>query len=63
MSLRAPDIAELGFHAGDHVCAFYNGGDSLDDNVGEYALKGLQAGEKHVCFLGRASSVRALGSS
>jgi hypothetical protein len=59
MSLRAPDNPELGFHVGDHVCAFYSGGDSLDDIVVDYVLKGLQAGDKCVCFLDTASSVRA----
>ena len=37
MSPRALDIADLGFQVGDHVCAFYNGGDSaLDDIVVDY---------------------------
>jgi len=59
MSLRAPDIPELGFQVGDHVCAFYNGGrNSLDDIVVDYVCKGLQAGNKCVCFIDTASSVR-----
>ena len=59
MSPHAPNIAELGFQVGDHVCAFYNGGGSaLDDIVVDYVLKGLQAEDKCVCFIDRASSVR-----
>ena len=59
MSLRAADIPELGFRVGDHVCAFYNGGsNSLDDIVVNYVSKGLQAGNKCVCMIDTASSVR-----
>jgi len=59
MSPRAPDIPELGFRAGDHVCAFYNGGgSSLNDIVVDYVCKGLQAGNKCVCLIDTASSVR-----
>jgi hypothetical protein len=59
MSPRAPDIPELGFQVGDHVCAFYNGGvNSLDDIVVDYVCKGLQAGNKCVCMIDTASSVR-----
>jgi len=59
MSLRTSDIAELGFQVGDHICAFYNGGNSLDDIVVDYVSKGLQAGDKCVCFIDTASSVRS----
>jgi hypothetical protein len=59
MSLRASDIADLGFKPGDHVCAFYNGGGNAhDDIVVNYVRKGLQAGNKCVCFIDTASSVR-----
>ena len=59
MSLRAPDTPELGFQVGDHVCAFYNGGgNSLDDIIVDYVCKGLQAGNKCVCMIDSASSVR-----
>jgi hypothetical protein len=59
MSPRALDIAELGFQVGDHICAFYNGDDdSLDDIVVDYVCKGLQAGDKCVCMIDTASSVR-----
>ena len=59
MSLREPDVAELGFHVGDHICAFYNGGgNSLDDIIVDYVCKGLQAGDKCVCMIDTASSVR-----
>jgi hypothetical protein len=60
MGSRAPDIADLEFQVGDHVCAFYNGGGSaLDDIVVDYVSKGLQAGNKCACFsfAGTASSV------
>jgi len=59
MSPPAPDSAELGFQVGDHVCGFYNGGNSLDDIVVDYVSKGLEAGDKCVCFIDTASSVRA----
>src|SRR5260370_13647352 len=59
MRLRAADIPELGFQAGDHVCAFYSeGGNSLDDIIVDYVCKGLQAGNKCVCMIDTASSVR-----
>jgi len=59
MGSRAPDIADLDLQVGDHVCAFYTGGGSaLDDIVVDYASKGLQAGNKCVCFIDTASSVR-----
>jgi hypothetical protein len=59
MSLHAPDIPEFGFRVGDHICAFYNeGGDSLDDIIVDYVCKGLQAGDKCVCMIDTASSVR-----
>lgn len=56
---RAPDVADLGFQVGDHVCAFYSeGGYSRDDIVVDYVTKGLQAGNKCVCVIDTASSVR-----
>lgn len=59
MSPRALDLAELGFQVGDHICAFYNGDDdSLDNIVVDYVCRGLQAGNKCVCMIDTASSVR-----
>lgn len=59
MSPRALDLAELGFQVGDHICAFYNGDDdSLDNIVVNYVCRGLQAGNKCVCMIDTASSVR-----
>jgi MEDS: MEthanogen/methylotroph, DcmR Sensory domain len=59
MSPQKPDITDLGWKAGDHVCAFYNdGGNSLDDIVVAYVTNALQAHDKCVCFIDRASSVR-----
>ena len=58
MSPRAPDIPELGFQVGDHVCAFITAANSLDDIVVDYVCKGLQAGNKCVCMIDTASSVR-----
>lgn len=59
MSLQQPDIADLEFQVGDHVCAFYNGGDALDDIVVDYVSRGLGTGDKCVCFMDGAASVRA----
>ena len=41
---------DLGFQAGDHVCAFYNSSSSsaVDDIVVDYLARGLQDG--HKCF-------------
>ncbi|HEX6523220.1 MAG TPA: MEDS domain-containing protein [Streptosporangiaceae bacterium] len=51
MGSRAPDIADLDFQVGDHVCAFYNEGRSaLDDIIVDYLSKGLQEGNKCACF-------------
>jgi MEDS: MEthanogen/methylotroph, DcmR Sensory domain len=51
MVLRAGS-PELGFHTGDHVCAFYNGSsNSLDDIVVDYLSKGLEAGNKCICMV------------
>jgi hypothetical protein len=61
MSVRAPDIADLGWKVSDHVCAFYNeGGNFLDDIIVDYLTKGLQAGNKcaFFCFNDTASRVR-----
>ncbi len=55
----ASDAADLGFQVGDHVCAFYSeGAYSRDDIVLDYITKGLQAGNKCVCVMDTASSVR-----
>ncbi len=51
MGSRAPDIADLDFQVGDHVCAFYNGGGStLDDIAVDYVSRGLRTGNKCACF-------------
>ena len=43
------ETPDLGFRAGDHVCAFYNSSSSaVDDIVVDYLARGLQAG--HKCF-------------
>jgi hypothetical protein len=56
---RVSDLPELGFRLGDHVCAFYNGGgDFLNDIVSDFVSKGLQAGNKCICFIDTPSSVR-----
>jgi hypothetical protein len=60
MSPRIPDIADLGFRVGDHVCGFYtDGGTSLDDIVVRYVSEGLQSGDKCYCFLDSTPSVQA----
>lgn len=59
MTQPVSDIPELGFQLGDHVCAFYNGGgDFLNDIVVDFVSKGLQAGNKCVCFIDTPSLVR-----
>ena len=58
LPLRA-DSPGLGFQPGDHICAFYNGGGNfLDDIVVDFVSKGLQAGNKCICFMDTPSSVR-----
>jgi hypothetical protein len=53
------DRPDLGFQPGDHICAFYNGGKNLlDDIVVDFVSKGLQAGSKCICFLDDPTSVR-----
>lgn len=60
MSPLTPNIADLGFKVGDHVCGFYtDGGSSLDDIVVRYVSEGLQSEDKCYCFLDSTSSVRA----
>jgi hypothetical protein len=49
---------DLGFQAGDHICAFYNGGNALDDIVVDFLSKGLAAGNKCICFMDSPSPVR-----
>jgi len=57
MNPRTPDIADLGFKVGDHVCGFYTeGGSSLDDIVVRYVSQGLQSGDKCYCFLDNTPS-------
>ena len=59
MGPRATDIPDLGFQAGDHVCAFYSRASaSLHDVVADFVSKGLRAGDKCVCFIDTPSSVR-----
>lgn len=56
---RAPDVADLGLQVGNHVCAFYSeDGYSRDDIVLDYVTQGLRAGNKCVCVMDTASSVR-----
>ncbi|HEY7263033.1 MAG TPA: MEDS domain-containing protein [Trebonia sp.] len=56
---RAPGVTDLGFRTGDHVCAFYSeSGYSRDDIVVDYVTNGLRAGNKCVCVIDSASSVR-----
>lgn len=59
MGSRAADIPDLGFQAGDHVCAFYSGGSaSLQDVAVDFVSRGLHAGDKCVCFIDTPSLVR-----
>lgn len=60
MAQRLADLPELGFKLGDHVCAFYNsGGALLDDIVVDYLSQGLRAGHKCFCMVDSPASVRA----
>jgi hypothetical protein len=53
------DPPDLVFQPGDHICAFYNGGENLlDDIVVDFVSTGLQAGNKCICFMDSPSSVR-----
>ena len=59
MGPRATEIPDLGFRVGDHVCAFYSGGRAtLHDTVVDFVSRGLRAGDKCICFIDTASSVR-----
>ena len=51
---------DLEYQPGDHVCAFYNGsGGQLDDIVVDFVSKGLNAGNKCICFVDDPASVQA----
>lgn len=57
--MRASDVPDLGFQPGDHVCAFYNGGENLLNKiVMDYISKGLEAGNKCLCIIDTPSVVR-----
>ncbi len=57
MPVRNPD---LDFKPGDHVCAFYSGGQSQrDDIVVDFISPGLLAGDKCICFIDGPESVAA----
>ena len=58
MNLQAEDITGFGYQFGDHVRAFHDGGNDVDDIVVDHAFQGLQAGNKCVRFADRVSSVR-----
>jgi hypothetical protein len=61
MSVRAPDTPDFDWKVSDHVCAFYNEGVNLpDDIIVDYLSKGLRAGNKcaFFCFADTASRVR-----
>jgi MEDS: MEthanogen/methylotroph, DcmR Sensory domain len=57
-SLQSP---QLGLQAGDHICAFYNGGGSgdLDDIVVDFISKGLRAKHKCIGFIDKHAPVQA----
>jgi MEDS: MEthanogen/methylotroph, DcmR Sensory domain len=62
VSAQESNFADLGFRAGDHVCAFYNEGgntgNSLDDIIVDYVSKALRAENKCVCFIDTEPAVR-----
>jgi hypothetical protein len=41
VNLQAADITDLALQVADHVCAFSNGGNDVDDIVVDYASQGL----------------------
>lgn len=57
MSLTAPGRHDLDLHTGDHVCAFYNGSDLLNNIVADFATKALRAKDKCICFVDEPSAV------
>jgi hypothetical protein len=53
------ESSDLFFRPGDHICAFYNGGESnLDDIVVDFVSKGLQSGDKCICFMDDPTGVQ-----
>jgi len=42
VNLQAADVAGLGLLVGDHVRAFYYGGNDVDDIVADYASQGCR---------------------
>jgi hypothetical protein len=59
LTQRASENPELDFKLGDHVCAFYNGGGTvLDDIVVDYLSRGLRDGHKCFCMVDSPASVR-----
>ena len=58
MNLQAEDITGFGYQFGDHVRAFDDRGNDVDDIVVDQASQGLQAGNSCVRFADRVSSVR-----
>src|ERR1700761_4005846 len=60
MTIPAAQDPSLGFAPGDHVCAFYNGGrNMLDDIVVDYVTRGLQAGNQVFCMVDDPASVQS----
>ena len=60
--LPRADSPGLDFQQGDHICAFYNGGgNNLDDIVVDFVSKGLQSGDKCICFMDTPAGVRGRG--
>jgi hypothetical protein len=44
-------VADVVIKPGDHICAFYHGATSRDEILTRYMAKGLQEGDKCICFL------------
>jgi hypothetical protein len=60
MTIPAADDPSFGFAPGDHVCAFYNGGRKmLDDIVVDYVTRGLEAGNQVFCMVDEPASVQS----
>jgi hypothetical protein len=60
MTIPASQDPSLGFHPGDHVCAFYSGSRNvLDDIVVDYVTSGLTAGNKVFCMVDQPTAVQS----
>jgi hypothetical protein len=55
--VRSPGNPDLAAHTSEHMCAFYNGSDSLNDIVVDYITEGLRANQKCFAMVDTPSSI------